>query len=119
MKKTFALLIAAFALTACGSREEPVFSAHPDKSAYVILPANYIVDVAGGSNVILNPAAQEFALFPGKQAAFKALAAREDLDGEEWRVYRLEGNIDELGKPCGEKGVCLATAAKIADWEQN
>lgn len=117
MKKTLTLVFLSLALAACGQKDEPGVIAPADKSAYVILPANYVVDVADGSRVTVNPAAQEFALFAGKADAFKALNAREDLNGEDWRVYRLEGSVDDLGRPCGA-GLCLAVPAKIADWEK-
>lgn len=107
-----------------GSKVEmPVQIAQPQhcEALYVILPGNFVIDVAAGSRVALNPAIQEFAVFCSVQDAQQALRDEADKSGlkmEDWRVYRLDGSFEELASP-GENGRHrLIKQADIADWEE-
>ena len=120
-------LALGLALTACGGgregapRQEPV---PPGDCAalYVVAPGNYIIDLAEGSSVLLDPGVREFPLFCSPGAAARALEAAQDsgrLPGGDWRVYRLEGGFAELvqeAEPGGPSAYALARKARLADW---
>lgn len=84
-------------------------------SMYVILPDNYVVDLAAGAKVVLNPAVHEFALFCSPGDARVALD-RAAPDGD-WRIYRLGGSFGELARIRGND-YSLAQPAEITDWVQ-
>lgn len=85
----------------------------PANELFVILPGNFIVDLAADSEVWLDPGVQEFALFPTKAEALSALK-KAALPGE-WRVYRMAGTVEEIAAPRGS-GYALAHPARVADW---
>lgn len=99
-------------LNACAARQTAFL---PDcHEAYVILPANYIIDITAGSRVYVNPSVQEFALFCTPQAAREAYQAA-NPEGD-WRIYRLEGEFADLAKPHGKHEYALAESAAVVDW---
>ena len=68
----------ALPLLACvkaGPAPEPEqeFQAEPCPFVYVFAPGNYIVDIASGSQVVLDPGVQEFELFCSPGAARTAI----------------------------------------------
>ena len=87
---------------------------------YVVLPGNYIIDLAAGSEVFLNPDIQNFALFCDSDEA--RLTLERDMSAgrirkeNDWRVYRIEGNSGEIGRECGAGQICLDQQAKILEW---
>lgn len=82
---------------------------------YVILPDNYVIDLAAGAKIVLNPAAHEFALFCSPDDARAALG-RAAPDGD-WRVYQLNGSFNDLARSRGND-YSLAQPAEIVDWVQ-
>lgn len=99
-------------LCACAGRQHS--QPAPDCEAlYVILPGNFIVDLAAGSRVILDPAVQEFALFCTDREARDALANVQPAG--DWRIFRLDGEFAELGRQRGS-GYILAKPAEAIDW---
>lgn len=106
-------LVLALAL-ACGAcaRRAPVPEDCP--RLYALLPGNFIVDVAAGAHVTLNPAAGEFALFCSPAGAAKALEAAK-LPGD-WRVYSLKGNFAEIAETAEDGQIRLAAPAEVEDW---
>ena len=124
---TLALALApGLALAACAGRAHLPLQAPvaPEDCAalYVVAPGNYIVDLAGGAAVVLDPSVREFPLFCAPGTAAKALAAERDagrLPPGDWRVYRLEGGFAELAQPAetgGPSPYALARRARLADW---
>ncbi|MDE7241117.1 DVU_2496 family lipoprotein [Desulfovibrio sp.] len=120
-------LAAALALTACaGPRQpapvQPPVSPKDCAALYVVAPGNYIVDLAGGSAVLLDPGVREFPLFCAPETAALALAAGLDagrLPPGDWRVYRVEGGFADLvqeAEPGGPSPYALARKARLADW---
>lgn len=124
MTKAFALIL-LFALAACshgGDAKNAVVTARPDcPHPLVALPDNFIIDLAAGSVVTLNPARRRFALFCSAKEAREALAAdlaANRIEGEEdrWRVYSLKGTYEELARPCGNGQFCLGEPAELLEW---
>lgn len=104
-----------------GSATPPavISTPRPLDAAYVILPGNYIIDVAAGSEVTLNPDIGEFVIFSSPDTAQKALRAElatGRLAPGDWRVYSLAGDFASLARPCGSGRHCLAVPAIVADW---
>ncbi len=91
----------------------------PDSpEAWTILPGNFIIDLAAGAKVRLNPAVQEFVLYPSAEAAKKAFPAAFPAENpDDWRVYLLEGNFADLAIPCGA-GFCLGVPVRAIDWSE-
>lgn len=115
--RTIVVLLCLF-LCACGKSAQTVRLASDQAGAYVILPANFIIDVAAGAKVRLNPARQEFILYPDPEQARKALVMMEEGEiGENWRVYLLEGEFNDLARKCGVN-YCLDQSCLVADWLQ-
>lgn len=89
---------------------------------YVVAPGNYIIDLAEGSAVLLDPGVREFPLFCGPDTAARALAAdvaEGRLPAGDWRIYRLEGGFADLvqeAEPGGASPYALARKARLADW---
>lgn len=113
------ILALACILAACAPKSGTGIQAPPDcPGAHVILPGNFIIDLAAGSELVLNPAVQEFALFCKPEEAERALreSAQNLPQGGDWRVYRLEGKFSDLARPCGEGGFCLGRPARVEDW---
>ena len=113
----------ALLLAACGGKKAvqtaaPVAAA-PCPFVYVYAPGNYIIDIAGGSEVVLDPAAQEFELFcsPGEaRAALDAAVAAGSLPAGDWRVYRLDGGLDDLALESAANRYTLKRMAQVVDW---
>lgn len=122
--KHIALFFLFCVMAAC-ARNEKLESAAPMQmpkceTPYVVLPDNFIIDLAAGSEVALNPARQQFALFCTASEAREALSAdvgsgRLDPRGQ-WRVYILDGKFGDMAVPCGDGQFCLATPATLRDW---
>ena len=110
-------------ITAC-SKTQPVPSASkqvmPDcQSVYVYAPGNFIIDIAGGSTVVLDPAVHDFPLFctPGEaRTALDNEIALGRLQGGDWRIYLVEGTFQDLAYPLEEGGYGLKRMAPIVDW---
>lgn len=106
-------LLALMLLCAACARHAP--PAQADCPAlYTILPDNFIIDVAAGSQVMLNPAADKFPLFCSPAEAKKALA-KGDLP-KNWRVYSLEGSFADIGGIADNGQYMLAAPALVKDW---
>lgn len=77
-------IMLALLLTACGGKnapeEPPAPQPTPCPFVYVYAPGNYIIDIAGGAEVVLDPMAQDFSLFcaprtPGRLSTPKSRRA--------------------------------------------
>lgn len=84
-------------------------------SMYVILPDNYVIDLAAGAKIVLNPAVHEFALFCSPQDAQVAL--KRGAPAGEWRVYRLAGAFGDIARVRGND-YALSQPTEITDWVQ-
>jgi hypothetical protein len=100
-------------------------AAKPDSLAaecpalYVFAPGNYVMDIAGGAEVVLDPAIQEFPLFCSPQTT-RAYVNREISAGRltagDWRVYRLDGNFRDLVQTSPDGAYTLKRLASAIDW---
>lgn len=85
---------------------------------YVAAPGNYIVDIASGAEVVLDPAAEDFDLFCKPE---EARAAVEEgmrsgaLPEGDWRIYRLDGTLEDLAQWQGDR-YTLGRMAQVVDW---
>ncbi|GKI12085.1 hypothetical protein CE91St39_15390 [Desulfovibrionaceae bacterium] len=110
-------------LAACGaknaSEEPPAPQPAPCPFVYVYAPGNYIIDIAGGADVVLDPMAQDFSLFcapTDARAALNAEIAAGRLPEGDWRIYRVEGQFDDLAQKSGPNQYTLKRMAPIVDW---
>ena len=101
------------------AENEPLPPAEPCPFVYVVAPGNYIVDIASGSEVVLDPAVSEFELFcsPGTaRAAVNYAVASGALPEGDWRIYRLDGNLDDLAYRSPQNRYTLKRMAEVVDW---
>ena len=117
----FCILLSLFACAHNVDDKTEILPKRPDcPSPLVVLPDNYIVELAAGAIVELNPARQQFALFCTVDEAKEALAAdlaAKRIEGEgHWRVYSLNGSYEDLARPCGDGQVCLAVPTTVLEW---
>ena len=118
---TALLGLALVACTRTQSAQEPAPAAHvePCPFVYTYAPGNYIVDIASGSEVILDPGVQEFDLFcsPGEaRAAVNEAVHLGVLPQGDWRIFRLEGTLDDLAFKSQQKRSTLKRMAEVVDW---
>ena len=116
-------IMLALLLTACGGKnapeEPPAPQPTPCPFVYVYAPGNYIIDIAGGAEVVLDPMAQDFSLFcapADARAALNAEIAAGRLPEGDWRIYRVEGQFDDLAQKSGPNQHMLKRMAPIVDW---
>jgi len=118
------IALLGLALVACTKAQPaqdaaPAAPVEPCPFVYTYAPGNYIVDIASGSEVILDPGVQEFDLFcsPGDARAAVNEALRLGILTEgDWRVYRVEGSMEEIGQRQGKNQHTLARMTQIVDW---
>ena len=118
------IALLGLALVACTKAQTaqdaaPAAPVEPCPFVYTYAPGNYIVDIASGSEVILDPGVQEFDLFcsPGDARAAVNEALRLGILTEgDWRVYRVEGSMEEIGQRQGKNQHTLARMTQIVDW---
>ena len=123
--RTRLFLMASLVLTACVKTPEPAPAPTPappsEPCPYVDVdaPGNYIIDIAGGADVVLDPGASDFELFcsPGAaRAAVNADVAAGRLPEGDWRIYRLDGDLDDLAQPLPSHRYMLKRMAQVVDW---
>lgn len=88
---------------------------------YVAAPGSYIIELAAGGRVVLDPSAHDFPVFCTPDEARAALDAQLDagrLPPGDWRIYRLEGAPAGLtsGAGSGPGMWLLERQAALADW---
>ena len=118
------IALLGLALVACTKAQPaqdaaPAAPVEPCPFVYTYAPGNYIVDIASGSEVILDPGVQEFDLFcsPGDARAAVNEALRQGILTEgDWRVYRVEGTMEEIGQRQPNNKHTLARMTQIVDW---
>ena len=115
------LCIALVACTKTQPAQEaaPAAPAEPCPFVYTYAPGNYIVDIASGAEVILDPGVQDFELFcsPGdaRAAVNEALKLGILTEGD-WRIYRVEGSMEEIGQRQHNNQHTLTRMTQIVDW---
>lgn len=112
-------LLCAGLLAGCAaSQSTPTSSPTPCEVAYTFAPGNYIIDLASGSEVVLDPLMHDFPLFctpEETQNALELALANGQLPDGDWRVYRLDGEFDDLAAS-STRGYMLKRMAPLADW---
>ena len=114
----------ALPLLACvkaGPTPEPEqeFPVEPCPFVYVFAPGNYIVDIASGAQVVLDPGVQEFELFCSPGAARSAInqgMEKGALPEGDWRIYRLDGTLEDLAQKSPHRRYTLKRMAQVVDW---
>ena len=69
--------------------------------------------------MLLDPGVQEFDLFctPAEARAAVNEALRLGILNEgDWRIYRVEGSMEEIGQRLGKNKHTLARMTQIVDW---
>ena len=118
------IALLGLALVACTKGQNaqdatPAAPVEPCPFVYTYAPGNYIVDIASGSEVILDPGVQEFDLFcsPGEARAAVNEAVRLGVLTEgDWRIYRVDGSMEEIGVRLHKNQHTLARMTQIVDW---
>lgn len=104
-------LFLAFLLTACAARQAPPPQC---ERMYILLPDNYIIDLAAGARVQVDPALQDIAVFCTPEEARQML--RETAPRGQWAIYELEGEFAEMTEPAGNGDFKLVKAGNVRDW---
>lgn len=120
-KKIFLLLLLPFFAACARHHDGEVFLPGSEcPKLYVLLPENYIIDLAAGSRVSLNPAFHEFIVFcsPEEAMRMREKGIRQGLlqSNQRWVVYELEGNPAELASWRHGTTLCLKNSALVQDW---
>ena len=118
------IALLGLALVACSKSQPaqeaaPAAPVEPCPFVYTYAPGNYIVDIASGSEVILDPGVQEFDLFcsPGDaRDAVNAAVSLGVLPEGDWRIYRLEGSMEDIGQRQRNNQHTLSRMTQIVDW---
>ena len=113
-------LLLACLLAGCATGKSPSApaTAAPCETAYTFAPGNYIIDIASGAEVVLDPLMHDFPLFCTPEQAQNALElalANGNLPDGDWRIYRLGGDFEDLAAASG-RGYMLKRMAPLADW---
>ena len=117
-----ALLGSLLMLGGCATTGPNTAPLPPDRDCqevYTVAPGNYIIDIAGGSMVALDPAVQDFPLFCSPEEARAGLKTAMDngaLPAGDWRIYRLNGTLQEIGQQPEPGHYSLARMARLVDW---
>lgn len=116
-----AILLPCLVLAACmaGKAPEPQEERPVCPDVHTYAPGNYIVDLAAGSEVVLDPTVHDFPLFCTPSAAYNAVdlgVANGILEEGDWRVYRVEGDFDDLAVPAADGGYQLGRMAPVVGW---
>ncbi|MDR2055719.1 MAG: SON protein [Desulfovibrio sp.] len=116
------LFLSALLLASCAGKApapKASLSAADCPVLYAFAPGNYIMDIAAGAEVVLDPGVQEFPLFCSPQTA-RAHVNREmeagSLAAGDWRIYRLEGNFEDLAQEADNGRYTLKRLASAVDW---
>lgn len=118
------IVLLGLALVACTKGQNAQNAAtstpvEPCPLVYTYAPGNYIIDIASGSEVLLDPGVQEFDLFcspvDARAAVNEALRLGILTEGD-WRIYRVEGSMEEIGQRLGKSQHTLARMTQIVDW---
>lgn len=115
------LCVCCLLLAACTARQQPSNTLFPEncEKAYTYAPGNYIIEIAGGSEVVLDPLMHDFRLFCTADQAHDYVLeeiSRHRLPRGDWRVYVVGGNFRELAQPAGENTYVLKRMAPLVDW---
>ena len=111
-------LLCACMMTGCAAPHPMTSSPTPCDTAYTFAHGNYIIDLASGSEVVLDPLAHDFPLFCSPEEAQNALAssiANGELPKGDWRIYRLDGDFEDLAARSG-RGYMLKRMTSLTDW---
>ena len=103
-----ALLGSLLMLGGCATTGPSTAPLPPDRDCqevYTVAPGNYIIDIAGGSMVVLDPAVQDFPLFCSPEEARAGLKTAMD-----------NGTLQEIGQQPEPGLYSLARMARLVDW---
>jgi hypothetical protein len=120
---TLPILLVSLMLCACAAKvtETPQedLSSLDCPTVYVYAPGNYIIDVAGGAEVILDPLVRDFPLFCSSAEAALDLSRQltdDALPDGDWRIYTIEGEIADIGQRSEDGRLLLNRMTAITDW---
>ena len=114
------LCVCCLLLGACSARQQQADTLFPEdcEKAYTYAPGNYIIEIAGGSEVVLDPLMHDFLLFcSAKQAHDHVLEeiSRHRLPRGDWRIYVVGGSFRDLAQPAGGNAYVRMRMAPLAD----
>ena len=96
-------------------------TAAPCLEAWTYAPGNFVLDVAEGADVYLEPEVQDFPLYCSAAKAREALndgVAHGELPEANggWAIFRVEGVFHEIARPAGYERYFLKREARLVDW---
>lgn len=109
-------------LGGCASQQQPASFSGPSEACetvYVYAPGNFLVDLAAGARVSLDPSVRQFPIFCSAKAARTAVNAavqRKELPAGDWQIYSLNGGYQDLGTAIAPTTYVLAKPADMAEW---
>ena len=114
------LCVCCLLLGACSARQQQADTLFPEdcEKAYTYAPGNYIIEIAGGSEVVLDPLMHDFLLFcSAKQAHDHVLEeiSRHRLPRGDWRIYVVGASFRDLAQPAGGNAYVCMRMAPLAD----
>lgn len=112
MKPLIAWLTIIMALTGCAARHSTQVPDCPH--IYTIMPGNFIIELAAGAEITIDPGVQDFILYCKAEDA-KKLLADSSLPGD-WRVYEVAGEFGEIATRREDGNYFLSRPAQIIDW---
>ncbi len=99
----------------------PAANAGDCTEAYTFAPANFIIDIASGQPVVLDPLVGDFPVYCHAEGAQRGLQiALEDkmIPEGDWKIYRFAGHWSELASEVKPGFYLLKTRGRLIDWEQ-
>ena len=119
----FPLLGLILCLSGCAQTQPdtvPVPHSKTCTEAWIYAPARYILDLASSSEILINPAVQDFPIYCSTKDAADALdlaiQKRERPEGN-WAFFRLAGEYNHLVRYEGDRAL-LREMTQIVDWEE-
>lgn len=119
------LLLAALLGAGCAGGGSPAApsalreNATPCLEVYAYAPGSYIINIAGGDEVVLDPAVRDFNLFCTAESAEEGLNNALD-EGKappgDWRIFRVYGDMARIGVEVEPGAYLLIRPAPLVDW---
>lgn len=104
-------LLVALLLCACA----PKIPQAPDCPVmYVLLPGNYVIDLAAGARVVVDPAVQDIAVFCTLKEAHATLNEVDKL--KEWGIYIVGGEFADVAEVTSQGDYRLTRPVEVLDW---
>ncbi len=99
----------------------PVASNEDCTEAYTFAPASFIIDIASGQPVVLDPLVGDFPVYcqvAGAQRGLQIALEDKMIPEGDWKIYRFAGEWQNLASEVKPGFFLLKTRARLIDWVQ-